>query len=109
MILATIHSPQDVSPRDESSIEVHVNIDDLADSLRSRWDSNGGYSVDVTYLDGETRVHPWIMSSDMWVDVYVIDDDLDGEALVMEGLTAVHGGCMDKRATFTDGGALVIT
>lgn len=99
MIAAILNGPSYGAPNhDERTIEVFNHLGEVIDALFDRYSSNGKRTCDVVTLDGkiERTLFPTFGEGCQFTCYEVSDPSLaNRETLVMEVLTAVHGGHWD--------------
>ena len=119
MIAAVLNGPSYGAPNhDERSIEVFNNLGEVIDALFDRYSSNGKRTCDVRTLDGghALTLFPTFGEGCQFTCYEVLAPSLvtrtagERESIVMEVLTAVHGGHWDYDVELitTDGDLLTV-
>jgi hypothetical protein len=100
-VIATFHGPNyDSLVNDEYNIEVFDSLGHAMSALFDRYDSGGARALPVYYLNGfkDTTYFPMVTGGH-YLCCYLIPEDSGSshEGVILEALTAVHGGVWDYR------------
>lgn len=120
MIAAVLNGPSYGAPNhNERTIEVFDHLGEVIDALFDRYSSNGKRTCDVRTLDGghALTLFPTFGEGCQFTCYEVLAPSLvtrtagERESIVMEVLTAVHGGHWDYNVelTLADNGMLAVT